>query len=72
MSSQLAALSRTVDRSSEQVKALYEQGELEPDTKLTGLFAFDEHDADVESVMLSIEDARQEAIIRQQGREEAA
>ena len=56
----------------EEMWALYEQGELEPDTKLTGVFAFDQHDADVESVMLSIEDARQEAIIRQQGREEAA
>ena len=56
----------------EEMWALYEQGELEPETKLTGEFVFDEHAADVQSVMLSIEDARQEAIIRQQGREEAA
>jgi hypothetical protein len=32
----------------------------------------DDHAADVQAVMMSIEDARQEAIIRQQGREEAA
>jgi RIO kinase 1 len=56
----------------EEMWALYEQSELQPDTKLTGEFAFDEHDADVQAVMMSIEDARQEAIIRQQGREEAA
>jgi RIO kinase 1 len=56
----------------EEMWALYEKGELLPDSILTGTFAFDEHDADVQSVMMSIEDARQEAIIRQQGREEAA
>ncbi|MEP7187169.1 MAG: serine protein kinase RIO, partial [Rhodanobacter sp.] len=33
---------------------------------------FDESIADVDSVMQSIIDAREEAIIRQQGREEAA
>ncbi|HSE13165.1 MAG TPA: PA4780 family RIO1-like protein kinase [Rudaea sp.] len=56
----------------EEMWALYEKSELQPDSKLTGTFAFDEHAADVQAVMMSIEDARQEAIIRQQGREEAA
>ena len=56
----------------EEMWALYEKGELRPDSALTGLFVFDHHSADVHAVMLSIEDARQEAILRQQGREEAA
>jgi len=56
----------------EEIWALYEKSELVPDSTLTGAFVFDQHDADVQAVMLSIEDARQEAIIRQQGREEAA
>ncbi len=56
----------------EEMWALYEKGELRPDTELTGRFVFDEHSADVQNVMLTIEDARQEAVIRQQGREEAA
>ena len=56
----------------EQMWALYEKGELHPDTALTGEFVFDNRAADVRAVMMSIEDARQEAIIRQQGREAAA
>ncbi|MEO6263424.1 MAG: PA4780 family RIO1-like protein kinase [Luteimonas sp.] len=56
----------------EEMWALYAKGELKPDTELTGQFAFDERTADVHAVRLSIEDARQEAVIRQQGREEAA
>lgn len=56
----------------EEMWALYEKGELHADTVLTGKFVFDEHAADLDAVMMSIEDARQEAIIRQQGREEAA
>ena len=55
----------------EQMWALYEKGELQADSKLTGEFVFDEHSADLDAVMMSIEDARQEAIIRQQGREAA-
>ena len=55
----------------EEMWALYEKGELRPDSKLTGHFVFDEHHADVGAVLHSIEDARQEAIIRQQGREAA-
>jgi RIO kinase 1 len=56
----------------EEMWALFERGELQPETVLTGKFEFGTHDADVVSVLMSIEDARQEAIIRQQGREAAA
>jgi RIO kinase 1 len=52
--------------------ALYEKGELTVDTALTGRFVFDQRKADVHAVRMSIEDARQEALIRQQGREAAA
>jgi RIO kinase 1 len=55
----------------EEMWALYEQGELSAGSELTGQFIFAEGDADVAAVMASIEDARQEAIIRQQGREAA-
>jgi RIO kinase 1 len=55
----------------EEMWALFEQSELFPDTELTGSFEFDEREADLDSVMQSIIDAREEAIIRQQGREAA-
>jgi RIO kinase 1 len=55
----------------EEMWALFEQGELRPDSALSGRFVFDQRQADVGAVMLSIDDARQEAAIRQQGREEA-
>ncbi len=55
----------------EEMWALYERSELLPETVLTGHFVFDDADADVDSVLDSIEDARQVALIRQQGREEA-
>jgi len=55
----------------EEMWALFEQGELRPDSVLTGHFEFDESTVDVDSVMQSIIDAREEAIIRQQGREAA-
>jgi RIO kinase 1 len=56
----------------EEMWALYQQGKLTPDSVLTGLFVFDETAANVDDVLLTIEDARQEAIIREQGRKEAA
>lgn len=56
----------------EEMWALYEKSELHVDSKLTGRFVFDRRTADVRSVMASIEEARKEAIIRQQGREQAA
>jgi RIO kinase 1 len=55
----------------EEMWLLFEKGELRPDTPLSGVFEFDQHSADVEAVMMSIVDARQEALIRQQGREAA-
>ena len=56
----------------EEMWALYEKSELKPDSPLSGHFVFDERNADVGAIMMSIEEARKEAIIRQQGREEAA
>ena len=56
----------------EEMWALFEKGELQPESELTGAFHFDTEAADVGAVLMSIEDARQEAIIRQQGREAAA
>lgn len=51
--------------------ALFALGDLKPDTQLTGRFAKDETVADVGEVMLAIDEARDEAVRRQQGREEA-
>ena len=56
----------------EEMWALFEQGELRADSALTGEFIFDESAVDVDSVMQSIIDAREEARIRQEGREAAA
>lgn len=55
----------------EEMWSLYEAGKLQPDTELTGVFVPDTSRVDVESIRHAIEDARQEAIIRQQGREAA-
>jgi Serine/threonine protein kinase involved in cell cycle control len=55
----------------EEMWALFEQGELQPDSELSGHFVFDEGSVDVDSVMQSILDAREEARIRQLGREAA-
>jgi len=51
--------------------ALFEQGELTADTKLTGVFARDESTADADSVLVAVEDARQDAIQRELGRAES-
>jgi RIO kinase 1 len=56
----------------EEMWAIYERGRLRPDQVLTGTFAFDQRKADTRSVLDSIEDARQVAVIRQQGRDAAA
>jgi RIO kinase 1 len=45
--------------------ALFEQGELKADTELTGVFARDETLTDPESVLVVIEDAREEALMRE-------
>jgi RIO kinase 1 len=55
----------------EEMWAIYEAGELHPQTLLTGEFEFTAEAADLESVQMSIEDARKEQEIRQQGREAA-
>jgi RIO kinase 1 len=56
----------------EEMWALFEAGELHPDSELTGEFVPDESMIDLDSVRHAINDAREEALIRQQGREAAA
>ena len=56
----------------EEMWALYERGELTPKTELTGCFVFDEHVADLDAIHASIEEARFEAQIREEGRAIAA
>ena len=50
--------------------ALFEQGELRADTELTGIFALDEATPNPDSVLLAVEDARDEALQRELGRAE--
>jgi len=49
--------------------SLFEQGELTAERMLTGVFARDESAADTTAVLVTIEDARQEAILRALGRD---
>jgi RIO kinase 1 len=56
----------------EEMWALFQAGALQPDTELTGEFEPDEAAVDLDSVRDAINDAREEALIRQQGREAAA
>ena len=51
---------------------LYEQGELHPDVRLSGVFLRAEGPVDSSSVMQVIDDARDEALRRRLGREEQA
>ena len=53
----------------EEMWALYEAGDLQPDTRLTGRFTPDLRSVDLDSVREAINDARELALIRQQGRE---
>lgn len=55
----------------EEMWALYEAGELHPDSELTGAFEHDDSAPDIDGVRRAINDAREEALIRQQGREAA-
>lgn len=55
----------------EEMWALFEAGDLLPDSPLTGTFVHDETTIDLDSVRHAINDAREEALIRQQGREAA-
>jgi RIO kinase 1 len=59
-------------RHADEMWALFEQGELQPDSVLTGQFVDDDAPADIDAVFASIEEARFEAQLRQQGRDEAA
>jgi RIO kinase 1 len=56
----------------EEMWALFEAGELRPESELTGIFVHDESSIDLDGVRHAINDAREEALIRQQGREAAA
>jgi RIO kinase 1 len=56
----------------EEMWALFEAGVLQPETGLTGRFTPDARIVDLDGVRDAINDARQEALIRQQGREAAA
>jgi RIO kinase 1 len=58
-------------RYAEEMWALYEHGELRPDTELTGKFTEDTTRVDVSGIYDAIREAREEALIRQQGREAA-
>jgi RIO kinase 1 len=52
----------------EEIWHLYERGELQPESTLTGRFASSKKAADVGSVMREIEDSRKEALARELGR----
>lgn len=58
-------------RYAEEMWALFEQGLLMPDTVLSGEFVSSEAAVDVDATLLAIEDARDEALRRQRGREAA-
>lgn len=53
----------------EEMWALFELGNLQPDSELTGQFTMDERSVDLDGVRDAINDARELALIRQQGRE---
>lgn len=60
-------------RFAEEMWALFEQGELQPETILTGIHIKDETPADLDQVVLAIEDARfQEMLRRERETEEQA
>lgn len=58
-------------RYGEEMWALFEQGLLQPESPLTGAFEVELAAADVGATTLAIEEAREEALRRQRGREEA-
>jgi RIO kinase 1 len=53
----------------EEMWALFEAGDLQPDTRLTGRFTPDMRSVDLDAVREAINDARELALIRQQGRD---
>ena len=58
-------------RYAEEMWALFEAGQLTPDTPLTGEFEEVLAEVDLDAIEWAIRDAREEALIRQQGREAA-
>jgi RIO kinase 1 len=54
----------------QEIWALFEKGGLRPDSKLTGFFVRNEASADLYRVVTAIDDARDEALRRQRGREQ--
>jgi RIO kinase 1 len=56
----------------EEIWALYEKGELRPETPLTGHFARPEQAADMRGVLREIDDSRKEALARALGRTHVA
>ena len=56
----------------EQMWELFQAGDLYPDTVLTGQYTPDEREVDLDSVREAINDAREVAMIREQGRQAAA
>ena len=58
-------------RFAEEMWALFERGELRPDSELSGVFVDSSKRVDVNSIYEAIREAREEALIRQQGREAA-
>ena len=58
-------------RFGEEMWARFERGALEPDSVLTGDFVEDDRAADVAGTLLAIDDARDEALRREAGREAA-
>ena len=58
-------------RYAQEMWALYEAGELRPDSPLTGLFAEDEQAADVAGIMREIDAARLDDARRREARAEA-
>jgi RIO kinase 1 len=58
-------------RFADEMWALFTKGLLRPDSVLTGVFLSDESPVDPEATTLAIEEARDEAMRRQRGREEA-
>ena len=56
----------------EQMWELFQAGDLYPDTVLTGEYTPDEREVDLDSVREAINDAREIAMIREQGRQAAA
>lgn len=56
----------------EELWALFEAGDLRPDSELTGHFVPDASEIDLDGVRDAINDAREEALIREQGRQAKA